>query len=305
MEKEYEAGNRNLSFLESYISRKKEINQPVDSLLNEYVSLLQEDSLSSYDQISFVLKQAPIVDSKAFNFIHSHENILVKIYQSMNFREASFINNEIITKSLNKAIKEKNRLLAIDIAKFTQRTWGYDKYAGQKAFHNNLLQYYKGIHDTAAYFAAAEKYYDFYYMSKNPDSLKSSGNMAFQKPIKISPSDSVKTPSGFVIRRQIISFNQPSEYGSALNNGAWCFYELATNHQDLEKALTWSKRAIDSQEKPEYLDTYAHLLYKLNRKQEAISWEQKAIDIIKSKSHESEQVKSYILELKKMKNNSL
>ncbi len=304
-EKEYEAGNRNLSFMESYITKRKEINQPVDPLLDEYVSLLPKDSLSSFNKISFVLKQAPLVDSKAFDFIHWHENILAKVYRSMNYRQATFINNEIITKSLNKAIKEKNQLLAIDVTKFTERTWGYDREAGKKAGHYNLLQYYKGIHDTAVYIAGAKKYYGHYYMSKNLDSLKSAGEIAFQKTLSVSPADTIKTLSGFVIRRRIVRTNDPLEYSNSLNNGAWSLYEFARNEEDLEEALTWAKRALDFQEMPGYMDTYAHLLYKLGRKKEAISWEQKAIDMITSKSKATIRGQQFQRELEKMRNNTL
>ncbi len=304
-EKEYNEGNRDLSFLESYIIKRKEINQPVDSLLDEYVSLLPNDSVVSFNTISFVLQQAPLVDSKAFDFITSHEQTLASVYRSMNFRQASSINNEIISKSLRKAIKEKNQFLAIDVSKFTGRTWGYDRVRGEKAAHFNLLEYYKGIKDTAVYIAGAIKYYDNYYMSKNLDSLKSAGEAAFQTMLKTLPSDTIKTHSGFIVKRRVITANSQFEYGNSLNDGAWSFYEFARDKSDLEKALNWAKRAIEYQEMPGYMDTYAHLLYKLDRKKEAMSWEKKAIKIITSKSKNSIRGQQFQKELEKMRNNTL
>ena len=304
-EKEYNEGNKNLSFLKSYIIKRKEISQPVDSLLDEYVSLLPEDSLSSFNTISFVLQQAPLVDSKAFDFITSHEQTMAKVYRSMNFRQASSINNEIISRSLQKAINEKNQFLAIDVSKFTQRTWGYDRVRGQKAANFNLLEYYKGIKDTAAYIDGAVKYYDNYYMSKNLDSLKAAAEAAFQTMLKTLPGDTIKTDSGFIVKRIVRTTNTQFEYSNSLNGGAWSVFKFARNKNDLEKALTWAKRALEYQEMPGYMDTYAHLLYKLHRKKEAISWEQKAIDIITSKSKNTIRGQQFQNELEKMRNNTL
>jgi len=60
-----------------------------------------------------------------------------------------------------------------------------------------------------------------------------------------------------------------------LNNVA---YILADNNQDLDKALEYAKRAHDMQPSdPEYLDTYAIVLYKKGKYSEALQFEQAAI----------------------------
>ena len=46
----------------------------------------------------------------------------------------------------------------------------------------------------------------------------------------------------------------------------------------LTKALSWAKRGIEFYETSAIMDTYARLLYATGNKEEAISWEQKAID---------------------------
>ena len=45
------------------------------------------------------------------------------------------------------------------------------------------------------------------------------------------------------------------------------------------KALEWSKRSLKENNEPAFIDTYANLLYKLGKKDEAIIWEQKAFDL--------------------------
>ncbi|WP_020605875.1 hypothetical protein [Spirosoma spitsbergense] len=62
-----------------------------------------------------------------------------------------------------------------------------------------------------------------------------------------------------------------------LNQGAWAFYEVVDDPKVLEKALAWAKRSMDIQPQTANRDTYAHLLYKLGRRQEAIEWQTTAL----------------------------
>jgi tetratricopeptide (TPR) repeat protein len=62
-----------------------------------------------------------------------------------------------------------------------------------------------------------------------------------------------------------------------LNSIAWDIFENVTDTMALQSALTWSKNTLQQQLHPNYMDTYANLLYKLGRKEEAIKWEKKAM----------------------------
>jgi thioredoxin-related protein len=62
-----------------------------------------------------------------------------------------------------------------------------------------------------------------------------------------------------------------------LNSVAWEIFLHSSKNGELNKALSWSKRAISKDPQyPNSMDTYANLLYKLGRKNEAILFEQKA-----------------------------
>jgi len=73
------------------------------------------------------------------------------------------------------------------------------------------------------------------------------------------------------------------DYDSAnaqdLNYIAWTFYEMVNEKSELEKALQWSKTTLDLNLTPGYMDTYAHLLFKLGNKEKAIAKEQKALEL--------------------------
>ncbi len=71
----------------------------------------------------------------------------------------------------------------------------------------------------------------------------------------------------------------PMAYNTRLNFSAWELFAHSKDTLELEKALAWSKKTIDSSPKPDgpFLDTYANILYKLGRKDEALPLEEKAV----------------------------
>ena len=80
------------------------------------------------------------------------------------------------------------------------------------------------------------------------------------------------------------------------NMFSWSIFENISDTSLLNTALSWSKKSIEQDEKPMYIDTYANLLYKLGQKEEAIKQEEKAISLLKD-----EDKKSYKETLEKMK----
>ena len=67
-----------------------------------------------------------------------------------------------------------------------------------------------------------------------------------------------------------------------LNNYAWVIFENCSNVSLLESAIKWTEFALKSErEDKAILDTYANLLYRLSRKDEALLHERKALQISK------------------------
>lgn len=69
------------------------------------------------------------------------------------------------------------------------------------------------------------------------------------------------------------------------NNSAWSVFKTSDRTDMLEAALKWSEKSLDMVNKSpgsnycNYLDTHASLLHKLGRKQEAIQFARKTIDV--------------------------
>ncbi|PSL33572.1 glycoside hydrolase family 2 protein [Chitinophaga ginsengisoli] len=63
-----------------------------------------------------------------------------------------------------------------------------------------------------------------------------------------------------------------------LNDFAWAVFENVSDTSLLRSALLWSKYSLEDEQVPMMMDTYANLLHKLGNQQEAIKWEQKAVE---------------------------
>lgn len=91
--------------------------------------------------------------------------------------------------------------------------------------------------------------------------------------------------------------------GALLNNYAWEIFLYSTDKVQLGKAIEWMEGAVrrHGAELPETMDTYAHLLYKTGRTQEAVSWEEKALKVATEQKN-SDQMKRFNETVIKMKN---
>lgn len=85
-----------------------------------------------------------------------------------------------------------------------------------------------------------------------------------------------------------------SEYH--INNITWSVFEHVTDRDVLKVAIEAQKYSMDAfaKDNPNDIDTYANLLYKAGRKEEAIEWEEKAVKI-------SNNNKEFVEVLEKMK----
>lgn len=83
---------------------------------------------------------------------------------------------------------------------------------------------------------------------------------------------------------------------ASLNNFAWTIFENCDDPACLQAALAWSKQSFEGNDNPMYLDTYANLLYKSGDKDNAIKWQEKAVE----KAPEADK-ENYIATLDKMK----
>ncbi|GAB3797705.1 hypothetical protein GCM10028819_17270 [Spirosoma humi] len=267
---------------------------------------LPADSLTSGQVLRFIFEQAPIVGSKADSVFRRTYPKVDSLYKAVGWNKAVELNNRITNNSLRKAIKDKNVQLANRTAIFRLRTYQNDYKNGLAAHNWVMMRYFRGVQDTLQYLRMASDYYDRQFMTARVDSIQKLDELESQRRMRgefPGPNGSVTRPSspGQVI--SVMAFPNTQRYVSALNQAAWEFQEMTRDSIYLNKALTWSKRSLEYREDGSLMDTYAHILYRLGRKAEALEWQQKAVR--KEKERNSPMVTSLEESLKKMKSGTL
>lgn len=297
MEETYTKGERSSQFIRAYIERRQQVGLPVDDVLDEFVRHSPPDSLRSANVLLFIFEQGPIVGTKADSVFRSNYARTDSLYRAVGRAKAIDLNNRIVNNSLRRAINEKNALLANRTASFRQRTYTNDHKTGMAAREWVMMRYYRGAGDTLRYLQTASTYYDKQFMTARVDSIQKLDELDTQRRMRGEISGmptSTKSSGQFTFT----PYPNTQRYVSALNQAAWEFQGLTRDSTYLQKALSWSKRSLDYREDGSLLDTYAHILYRLGRKQEAVEWQQKAVQ--KERSHNSPLVNSLEATLKKM-----
>ena len=315
-EKEYKAGVRAPAFMREYMVKKQESSMAIDDLLDEYVASLPTDSLSNFQTVKGIFEFFPAVNSLAYQTIKTKtpKSITDSIFNSAKPQDRKAMNEGILENSFRIAVQKRDDEMAQQIAEFARESQGKDRSKGEIDSAKWMIKYYYRIGDTRKYFDNAVKLVENKYMPLTIDSLDAMDDAAFKAQQSFFMSRRGKPEQGITVRSMAIS--PPSQFiYLELNQHAYQFYELTKDKDLLEKALAWSKRSMDlSNEKrknahtpyrlgdPNFIDTYAHILYKLGRKDEAIEWQTKAVEAQKVSGMAYE---SFEIRLNKMKTGAL
>lgn len=300
LEKEYGKGNRSPGFLEMLLVKKRSLALPIDSLLDEYVSLLPPDSLRSQRVLQFIAGMAPVLGSTADLAFRKDQLRFNNAWYMMPLQQRVNINTAIIGRSLQKAIDNQNEAYAIQVASFAQSTFVTDKEAGLRKYENTMMEFYRETRDTARYFDLAMDYYNRYPMRIPVDSIKRVDSISLHKLLAATPARDSVTSSGVVhTTRNVKFFPTAQYYARDLAAGAQSFYDLSADPARWQTALAWARRSLEFLELPEAYDTYARLLYRLNRKPEALASEQRAIDMKKKRGLSAAEQETALAAMKK------
>ena len=101
--------------------------------------------------------------------------------------------------------------------------------------------------------------------------------------------------------RGAVSFIKPeTEEQDFILDVAWKFYLFVDDKENLLKALNWTKYVLDNYDPdPAIIDTYASLLYKLGKKEDALKFEQQALQLAQSWGEETQHYEYQLAKFKK------
>jgi hypothetical protein len=283
----YDNSSKDFTLLYKLVRKKNELELEHDQLTEEMLDLAPADSATSLTFIQFLAEQAPLFDSKVYRFMYKDNRNFNDAWFLMTSQKRVSINSRMITKSKNKAIKDKNRMYAERVATMAAGTYT-DRLQARKSHDRHMIDYFKAVKDTVNFLSASVKYYDQYLMTVNVDSLKHVDSLrlrdmlAAATPVSIPASERPSTPNGTAFAKSSVQYAPIMQgYTNELNDGAWTLYTYTHEPVHMAKALAWAKRAVDFFENPAAIDTYARLLYRTGNKEDAIVMEEKAIQAVK------------------------
>ncbi len=302
LDDEWKANTFNIPAMEANLQKRASLSLPVDSLLDVYVSRLPADSLVSVRVLQFIASQSPSLFSNANWRLKLHRDLFLKIWYNWPKERRVQINNNIIYKSMQEAIKQRSEMKAREVATYSSGT--YPEYAGVhtklKAYDQQMLEYYVGVNDPI-YLSKAVSYYDKYYYTLALSEIGEVdvGDVTFAQ---TAPKEDTiwdrKNKGRFTIRKKVANTPRSAFYSTEISYLATLIYTSTNDKVYLSRALNMAAKAKELYETASTLDTYAKILYKLGNKADAIAWEEKAINFNKARKLSTESYERALIKMK-------
>ena len=290
--------NGNIIVLQSLLQKRRELLLSTDSLLDIYVSMLPPDSFGSLEQLQYIARFAPVLESKANIFLRRDYDRFNQAWYRMELPERIRINNAIVFKTRQQAIAKKDMRLAGMAASFAGSV-NNNVNERPRIYTYNMMYYYLGVKDTTNYLLQAGMYCDRYLMKVEKDSILRRDSIEKRKALAAAKPDTIKGSQPMRIAKTVSFAPAGQYYTIELNNIAWNYYSMAQKHPaQLNRALPWAKRANDFFETYGAMDTYARLLYKTGNPTEAIAWEEKAISLSKKRGYSTNDLETVLANMK-------
>ena len=134
------AGNMETDKLYELMQTRKQLSLPTDALLNQYVNQLPADSLQSVTTLQRIYSMSPILGSKADQVLRKNPDLCRQAWNLLQ-REQYVVRQQIIFKSRQQAIQEKQVAKAIQVADFA-RSKPMSKAEAEQVYQYNMLEYY-------------------------------------------------------------------------------------------------------------------------------------------------------------------
>ena len=294
-EKEYIVKKNDARFLLDYINKLLKLGKPITQLFDEYLALLPNDQRASKEIIEIYQKESPniTINSLAFrNLLDNTALFLPKLGGYVYIMMFAAIDN-----SFREACKSKNEKLLQQIVDANEKL---PKTPQRKIKEELYMNYYKKTNDLDKYISNATIFGNVSLMTVTSDSIAKIDMKVLelfetQRNALIGKMDSTQLAH----LTNSVAHASRNKYSQALNDIAWGFFEKVTDTKSLENALRWSKRSLEIYpDNHMFIDSYANLLYKLGRKEDAIIKETEALNLaISTKSN----TKGYESTLQKMK----
>ncbi len=295
--------SKNNNDLEAWIWARKNLNLNNDSLLNIYASNLTKDSINSVRVLTFIAKQAPVRGSIADVVLRKNVQFNT-VWYGIPLKERINLNDKTISKSMRKAIFEKNEVYGLSTANFARAVHDNNISSGNFAFNFQTMKYYQGTVVMDRYIKYATLFYDSTLLKRTVADVLLDDSLKKVEMMENSSDEITETTGGAKRVTKTFSFKPKAQnFTNTLNEAAWFIYKNTNEKVYLQKALQWSSVGNQYFKKFEAMDTEARILYKLGEKAAAIALMEKAVVLKNERIKSSTAFSSLDIVLNNMREN--
>jgi thiol-disulfide isomerase/thioredoxin len=294
-EKEYVEKKNDPAFLLDYINKRSKLGKSTAQLFDEYLALLPNDQRASKEIIEIYKKESRNITINSLAFKNLEDNKTLFFPKLGGYVYVFIIG--AIDNSFREACASKNEQLLQQVVDANEKL---PKTSQRKIKEELYMNYYMKTNDLDKYVSNATIYCDSSLMTVTSDSIAKTDKKVLQlfetqRNALIGKIDSTQMAQ----LTDNMAHASRNKYSQALNEVAWGFFEKVTDTKALENALRWSKRSLEIfPDNHMFIDTYANLVYKLGRKEEAITKETEALNIAKSEKSDTKFYEAALLKMK-------
>ncbi|MCX6235935.1 MAG: hypothetical protein NTY07_00020 [Bacteroidia bacterium] len=281
-DKEYVEKKDDSKFLKEYMNKRSKLGLSNSTLFDEYLKLIPEEERYTNYVVSMYKKMWEQLLVNSFAYENLQKN-WVKIEGRLAIKYNVYLIQCIIN-TLNEAGNSKNEQL------FTAAISAYDHLPRNTApLHKDELYafYYLSVGDIPNYVRVATDFGNNHLMKISKDSIAAKDKATAELiERRISGGGYPNFDSTQIANLRVNSKSfEREKVCKGLNDLAWQVFNKVSDKTVLLNALKWSKRSLELMpDNSGYLDTYANLLYKLGRKEEAITKEKQALRCVDKKN---------------------
>ena len=275
-ETQYNSGKRDAVFLADFINKRRGMMMDNRDLVEQYLLAIPVSEQFSEKTLKLVANNSFTLNGKAIELLQNQSA----------FKKSGISTLDIVSTTMleyfRNALKRKDLDFLERLASFNTKLNPTE--AGRQN-ERYRMEFYKSANNTAKYLETAQNLADKYLMNVSKEELNKQNQAHFQEfmlPYKTGKEDSVKIGKvRFDAMKKLHSRYASINFASDLDGLADEFYRNVSDKMVLQEAVLWSKKSNEIDENPDYWNTYAHLLYKMGVKTEAITAEEKALELAK------------------------
>ena len=283
-DKEYPTRKNETAFLLNYMDKRSKLGKSNDQLFDEYLRLIPEEELTSDIVVKKYVNDGQQLKVNSF----AYENLLKN--RTKYFGKLFGYTDVFLMAGVMNTMREAAKLKDDQLLEKAMKA--YDQLPGNSLLKQKdeiYMEYYQRAGNTNKYLKYATGFCNNYLMKISKDSIDKKDQLALKlienqiKSGALAKIDSVQLAQ----LRQYSAHAERDKISESLNNVAWKFFETTSDKKALNDALSWSKRSLEIYpENPMWMDTYANLLYKLGKNEEAVALEEEALELVSKESKE-------------------